>query len=339
MLRPLFGMFTFLGLVFAGDDAGYRPLHQLPVGDFTLTERSGKSVARDDLQGKVWVAHFFYSQCSGPCNKTLPAMRDLQRRFAGRPDVMLVSISVDPSNDSPELLQRYADAQGADPTQWLFLTGSEADVHAVIQRCFFHTALRKPGVHPASDAFAHDAFLLVIDRDGTIDGRVDGERPDAADIVARHVRAVAERKYALPAINAVLNGLCAVLLVAGYLAIRRRRERIHITCMLLALAVSAVFLSSYLYFHFAVQDGRPTAFRGEGWIRPVYFTILLTHTVLAVVVAPMALYVAYQGWRDRRMRHARVALDAADLAVRLGHRSGRVLAAVPGLSALLRIVC
>jgi protein SCO1/2 len=306
MLRPLFGMLTLLGLLLSGSDDAYHPLG-VEVGDFTLTERSGKSVSRTDLAGKVWVAHFFYSQCAGPCNKTLPAMRELQRRFAGRPDVMLVSISVDPSHDTTELLQRYADGQGADPTQWLFLTGSEADVHAVIQRAFFHTARRKPGEHPSSDAFVHEAFLLVIDRDGTIDGRVDGERADAADVVARHVRAIAERKYALPAVNAVLNALCTLLLIAGYIAIRRRRERLHITCMLLALAVSVVFLASYLYFHFAIQGGRPTAFRGEGWIRPVYFTILLTHTVLAAVVAPLALYVAYQGWRDRRPRHVRVA--------------------------------
>lgn len=307
MLRPLFGVFTLLGLFFADSEPAYRPLDKLEVGDFTLTERSGKSVSRDDLKGKVWVAHFFYSQCNGPCNKTLPAMRELQRLFAGRPDVMLVSISVDPSGDTPELLQRYAKAQGADPQQWLFLTGTESEVHAVIQQAFKQTAMRNAETKSPGDAFIHSQALVVVDRNGAMDGYVDGTEPDAADVAARHVRAVAERRYALPAVNAVLNGLCAVLLVAGYVAIRRRHERLHITCMLLALAVSVVFLSSYLYFHFAVQDGRPTAFRGEGWIRPVYFTILLTHTVLAAVVAPLALFVAYQGWRDRRMRHVRVA--------------------------------
>jgi protein SCO1/2/putative membrane protein len=306
MLRPLFGSITILGLLFGQHDPDYAPLG-IDVRPFTLTERSGKSVSRDDLKGKVWVAHFFYSQCQGPCTKTLPTMRELQRRFRGRPDVMFVSISVNPEGDTPELLRRYADDQGADPEQWLFLTGTEAEVHGVIERCFAHTARRNEGSKSPGDAFLHSDSLLVIDRDGVMDGYTDGKTADAADVITRHVRAVAARKYDLPALNALLNTLCTVLLVAGCVAIRRRKERLHMVCMLLALTVSAAFLTSYLYFHFVVQEGRPTAFRGEGWVRPVYFAILLTHTVLAAAVAPLALFVAYQGLRDRRLRHVRVA--------------------------------
>jgi len=121
------------------------------------------------------------------------------------------------------------------------------------------------------------------------------------------VRELVRAKFLLPAVNAVLNGLCAVLLVLGYAAIRLRRETLHKICMLSALFVSIIFLTSYLYFHFVVLDGRPTLFRGEGWIRPVYFAILGTHTVLAALVAPLALYVAYQGLRDHRPRHVKVA--------------------------------
>jgi protein SCO1 len=221
--------------------------------------------------------------------------------------VMFVSISVNPENDTPELLQRYADDLGADPQQWLFLTGTETQVHAVIQQSFVHTVRRNPDAKSKGDAFDHESMLLVIDRHGKIDGRVNGTAPDAAEVVARHIREVAGRKYVLPAVNATLNGLCALLLIAGYVAIRRRHEKLHIACMMLALLVSAVFLSCYLYFHFVTQAGQPTAFRGVGWVRPAYFTILLTHTILAATIAPLALYVAYQGWRDRRPRHVRVA--------------------------------
>ena len=308
MFRPLFGMLAFLVLFPPdADDPAYRRGHGLEIGSFTLLERSGKMVSGDDLQGKVWVAHFFFSRCTGDCNKTLPAMRELQRLFAGKPDVMLVSISVDPAGDTPELLQAYAQDQGADPAQWLFLTGTEAEVHAVIEKCFFQAAERANKPTSPGDAFLHTPNLLVIDRHGVMDGYVDGKAPDAAQVVARHVRAVAAQRYVLPASNAVLNALCTLLLVTGYLAIRRRRETLHIVCMLSALAVSAVFLSCYLYFHFVTQAGQPTAFRGEGWVRPIYFTILLTHTILAITVAPLALYVAYQGLRDRRKRHVRVA--------------------------------
>jgi protein SCO1/2/putative membrane protein len=307
MLRPLFGVALF-ALAWSGlfRDAGWMPL-DIPIEPFTLTERSGKTITEADLHGKVCVVQFFYSQCQGPCNKTMPAMRELQERFAGKPDVLLVSISVNPENDTPELLRRYAESQGADPEQWLFLTGTEEAVHKVITGSFFHAVERNKDAKSPGDAFTHSSSLLVIDRGSVIDGYADGTRPDAAEVMARHVRQVAARKYRLPACNAALNALCAMLLVTGYIAIRRRYEALHIGCMVLALIVSALFLGSYLYFHFVVQGGQPTAFRGEGWVRPVYFTILVTHTVLAALVAPLALYVAYQGLRDRRPRHVRVA--------------------------------
>jgi uncharacterized membrane protein YozB (DUF420 family) len=111
----------------------------------------------------------------------------------------------------------------------------------------------------------------------------------------------------LPSVNAFLNGLSALLLVAGYRAIRNRRVVLHQTCMLTALGVSVFFLASYLYYHFHVKAGQPTPFPGQGWVRPVYFTILLTHTVLAAAAAPLALVTAYLGLRGRLARHVRIA--------------------------------
>jgi putative membrane protein len=113
--------------------------------------------------------------------------------------------------------------------------------------------------------------------------------------------------HALPTLNACLNGACAVLLILGYVAIRRRRVALHKTCMLLALGVSALFLASYLYYHFVVRRGQPTIFQGPPDVRRLYLAVLLSHTVLAVPALPLALYVAYQGLRDRLVRHVRVA--------------------------------
>jgi putative membrane protein len=111
----------------------------------------------------------------------------------------------------------------------------------------------------------------------------------------------------LPALNAALNATSAILLTLGFSAIRRRAVTFHKTCMLSALAVSAGFLASYLYYHFVVKNGRPTPFLAQGWVRPVYFTLLLSHTLLAAVVAPLAIYTAYQGLRGRLKRHVRIA--------------------------------
>jgi uncharacterized membrane protein YozB (DUF420 family) len=111
----------------------------------------------------------------------------------------------------------------------------------------------------------------------------------------------------LPAVNAVLNASSGILLVAGYLAIRQRAVRLHKICMLSALGVSAVFLGCYLYYHFVVKDGTPTKFQGTGWIRPTYFTILISHTILAATVAPLAIITAYLGISNRLIRHMKLA--------------------------------
>lgn len=114
---------------------------------------------------------------------------------------------------------------------------------------------------------------------------------------------VGDLKHDLPALNAVLNSTCSVLLLVGYAAICRRRVGLHKSCMLAALAVSALFLASYLYYHFAVKQGVVTRFSGPPTARAIYLAILLSHTVLAVAVAPMAVISAYLGLRDRLVRH------------------------------------
>ena len=106
----------------------------------------------------------------------------------------------------------------------------------------------------------------------------------------------------LPALNAVLNGTSAVLLAVGYVLIRQRRIAAHRTCMLLALVTSAAFLASYLTYHYHVGS---VAYRGAGWTRPVYFTILITHTILAVAVVPLALVTVTRALRERFDRHVR----------------------------------
>jgi len=109
---------------------------------------------------------------------------------------------------------------------------------------------------------------------------------------------------ALPKLNAFLNGASAVLLVVGYGFIRRRRIVAHLTCMLSAFALSTVFLISYVVYHFHAGS-RP--FTGEGWIRPLYFSLLLTHIVLAAVIVPLALTTIWRALSGRFDRHMRVA--------------------------------
>ena len=148
----------------------------------------------------------------------------------------------------------------------------------------------------------HTPNLMVVDHRGMIRGYANGQNPEEVDHLQQFVKQLVLAKY-FPSINAGLNATCGVLLVVGFVLIRSRRIAAHKICMLAALAVSAVFLGSYLFYHFAVLDGHPTRFTGEGPVRYVYLGILLSHTLLAVLVAPLALRVTYLGLRNRLANH------------------------------------
>jgi uncharacterized membrane protein YozB (DUF420 family) len=108
----------------------------------------------------------------------------------------------------------------------------------------------------------------------------------------------------LPTVNAVLNASAAVAMLAGFVAIRRRQVAVHRACMLTAVGLSVLFLCSYLVYH-AQVGSRP--YGGGGWFRTLYFTILLTHTVLAVAIVPLVATTLYRALRTQFVRHARLA--------------------------------
>jgi len=106
------------------------------------------------------------------------------------------------------------------------------------------------------------------------------------------------------ALNASLNGTSAILLAGGYAAIRSGKIAVHKAFMISAFAVSSVFLGSYLLYHYRVGH---VTFHGQGWIRPVYFVLLTTHTVLAVVIVPMILVTLRRAWLGKFDRHRVIA--------------------------------
>lgn len=108
----------------------------------------------------------------------------------------------------------------------------------------------------------------------------------------------------LPTVNATLNTISATLLTIGYVCIRTRKPIAHRNCMIAAFVVSALFLTSYLIYHY--HEGS-TPFGGEGWIRGVYFAVLIPHIVLAASVLPLALTTLYFAVRQKFTIHRRVA--------------------------------
>lgn len=149
------------------------------VADFALTERSGRTVQRADLLGRVWVAAFTFTRCAGPCAQVSGNMARLQQELAGQADVVLVSLTVDPDYDTPKVLQDYATRYGADPQRWLFLTGPQEAVYRLI-RDSFRLGVEQtagPSRTPGNEVL-HSTKLAVVDRRGHLRGYFDGRMVD-----------------------------------------------------------------------------------------------------------------------------------------------------------------
>ncbi|MGE0145187.1 MAG: DUF420 domain-containing protein [Planctomycetota bacterium] len=111
-------------------------------------------------------------------------------------------------------------------------------------------------------------------------------------------------------VNAALNALALLCIIIGLAAIKRRKERLHIRMMLTATAISAVFLISYLTYH---ANAEPVKYEGQGIWRIIYFTILIPHVILAIVMVPLIITTIVLGLRDRREKHRRFARITAPI--------------------------
>jgi protein SCO1/2/putative membrane protein len=300
------------------------------VGDFTLTERSGRTVSKSDLLGKIWIASFEFTRCTQGCPQISATMEKLQADLARYRDVRLVTFTVDPKHDGTEQLRDYAKHYHADPERWLFLTGEEYEIYRLIDQSFHLPVRQNEGEErkPGNEVM-HSSKLVLVDRQGHIrglfEGRPDARLPDAERDYEKEMRELKTKIAALeyeawylpsdfPRFNATLNAITTMLLVLGYSAIRRRLVRLHVTCMLIALGLSVLFLVSYGYHHAVVKQGLTTSFAAQtrhahppAWVGVVYQTVLWTHTPLAAVIAPLALYTAYLALRRRFARHRAVA--------------------------------
>lgn len=147
------------------------------IPDFTLTERSGQPLdSAQALRGKVWVANFFFTACPGPCLAMNARMSDLQEAIRRKNDeVRLVSFTVNPAQDTPETLRRYAERFHANPERWFFLTGDRNAIYKLAHESFML------GVTDASTGeeklqegeFIHSTKLALVDRQGVVRGYYD----------------------------------------------------------------------------------------------------------------------------------------------------------------------
>jgi protein SCO1/2 len=148
------------------------------VPDFSLTERGGKEIDLAKLRGKIWIADFIYTTCTDTCPLQTAAMAKLQEEFAGKPDVQLVSFTVDPERDTPEVLSHYADKHKADADRWYFVTGRRDRIIRLIQEGFHLSVATLPTDSDANGMIPHSPRFVLVDKDARIRGYYDSREPE-----------------------------------------------------------------------------------------------------------------------------------------------------------------
>lgn len=154
------------------------------VPQFLLTDQSGAQFGSAQLAGKVWVANFIFTNCMGPCPRMTGQMRQVQNSLRELADVRLVSFTVDPDRDTPEVLRGYAERNKADTSQWVFLTGARETLHELKRYAFL--------LGDVSGQLDHSTRFVLVDRRGRMRAFYDTTEDGAIKRVIADVRRLRE---------------------------------------------------------------------------------------------------------------------------------------------------
>jgi protein SCO1 len=171
-----------------------RPLEGLQkfgaVPPFSLTERDGRGITLSDLRGKVWIVNFIYTNCPDTCPIQSAQMRQIQDGFKNEKYLRLVSITVDPTRDTPEVLSEYAKRFSADPTRWFFLTGNKKAIYKFAESGFRLGAVELPHDKRSESGatHAHSPRFVLVDRDAQIRGYYVSTDSEAMKRLRRNIK-------------------------------------------------------------------------------------------------------------------------------------------------------
>lgn len=170
-MRKAIMLFTFLSVIALAACGGEKvePTMSTNVGDFSATTQDNQEITNEDLLGEWWVADFIFTKCTTICPPMTRNMTIVQKRlgeFELNDKVQLISFSVDPENDTPEVLTDYAEEHGADLNNWSFLTGYDFDTIQDISVKYFQSGLEPP--MPGDDQVGHGTRFFLVDPEGNV---------------------------------------------------------------------------------------------------------------------------------------------------------------------------
>jgi protein SCO1/2 len=162
------------------------PDHSRQLINFSLTDRTGRTVTRSDLDSKILIVDFLFTSCSLTCPVVNGHMAEIQQLTTNQPDVKLVSLTVDPRDDTTEVLAKYGERFGADTNRWLFLTGEKTMLYDLIGTSFLAQDLDDPFSYMPGN-FSHTERIAVVDSRGNLCGYFDGMNQNTASAVVEEI--------------------------------------------------------------------------------------------------------------------------------------------------------
>ncbi|MCP2041995.1 SCO family protein [Pontibacter sp. HSC-36F09] len=173
-LRKYFPQVTATGDV-VRDAQGDTLFNQVPV--FEFTSQQGQTISQNELDGKIYVADFFFATCPDICKEMSSQMVRVQEAFQDEEQVKLVSFSVNPEHDTPEVLREYGERYNADPAKWYFLTGDRDKIYNLAQKGFYLPVMKVEG----QQDFIHSEKFMLVDKDRYVRGIYDGTDKEDVD--------------------------------------------------------------------------------------------------------------------------------------------------------------
>jgi protein SCO1/2 len=163
--------------------------HTIPA--FTFTDQDGQTVTEKTVAGKIYVADFFFTTCPSICPIMTGNLKMVQDEFKGNENIMILSHSIDPTYDSPEVLKKYAAEKKADTKTWKFLTGDKDTIYDICENSYMAFAKTDKD---APGGYIHSGFLVLVDKDRHIRGAYDGTEEGKTEMLIKDIKILLEEK-------------------------------------------------------------------------------------------------------------------------------------------------
>jgi protein SCO1/2 len=175
----------YAGWVIKGETGNFFGKEKLPVlgspghiiGGFSFVNQDGKTITANDVKGKIYVAEYFFTTCTGICPKMNKNMEKVYTKYKDQPDFRILSHTVDPEHDSIPVLKAYAEKHGADARNWWFLTGPKKELYKLARQGY----MVDDGTYTGDEDFVHTQWFALVDGEGRVRGLYEGTKVSDVD--------------------------------------------------------------------------------------------------------------------------------------------------------------